>query len=196
MQPEPDIAGHLRIGELSRRVGVSTELLRAWERRYNLLSPTRTAGGFRLYGDRRRAAGAAHAAPPRLGGIGGRGRAPRAGRATRSSKPGRRRRRPRSSCSVPACARRSTASTMPARRRRSTSCSPRSRSRPSCAMPSSRTCTSSASLGARRGVDRAGAFRELAPARADARARARLGQRRLAAGAAGVRAGRPARPRD
>ena len=31
--------------------GVSTELLRAWERRYDLLSPTRTAGGFRLYGD-------------------------------------------------------------------------------------------------------------------------------------------------
>src|SRR4029453_16798783 len=43
-------AGHLRIGELSRRVGVSTELLRAWERRYGLLAPTRTAGGFRPYG--------------------------------------------------------------------------------------------------------------------------------------------------
>ena len=28
----------------------STELLRAWERRYGLLAPTRTAGGFRLYG--------------------------------------------------------------------------------------------------------------------------------------------------
>jgi DNA-binding transcriptional MerR regulator len=44
-------AGHLRIGELSRRVGVSAELLRAWERRYGLLAPTRTEGGFRLYGD-------------------------------------------------------------------------------------------------------------------------------------------------
>ena len=43
--------GPLRIGELSRRVGVSAELLRAWERRYGLLFPTRTAGGFRLYGD-------------------------------------------------------------------------------------------------------------------------------------------------
>jgi DNA-binding transcriptional MerR regulator len=43
--------GHLRIGELSRRTGVSVELLRAWERRYGLLSPSRTAGGFRLYGD-------------------------------------------------------------------------------------------------------------------------------------------------
>ena len=51
MPDAPDAAGHLRIGELSRRVGVSTELLRAWERRYHLLSPTRTAGGFRLYGD-------------------------------------------------------------------------------------------------------------------------------------------------
>jgi DNA-binding transcriptional MerR regulator len=43
-------AGLLRIGELSRRVGVSAELLRSWERRYGLLSPTRTSGGFRLYG--------------------------------------------------------------------------------------------------------------------------------------------------
>ncbi len=41
--------GHLRIGELSRRVGVSPELLRAWERRYGLLDPTRSPGGFRLY---------------------------------------------------------------------------------------------------------------------------------------------------
>ena len=51
MQSEPTTGGHLRIGELSRRVGVSAELLRAWERRYGLLSPTRTSGGFRLYGD-------------------------------------------------------------------------------------------------------------------------------------------------
>ena len=39
----------MRIGELSRRVGVSPELLRAWERRYGLLRPERTDGGFRLY---------------------------------------------------------------------------------------------------------------------------------------------------
>jgi DNA-binding transcriptional MerR regulator len=39
----------LRIGELSRRVGVSPELLRAWERRYDLLAPARTDGGLRLY---------------------------------------------------------------------------------------------------------------------------------------------------
>src|SRR5437763_8507032 len=41
--------GALRIGELARRVGVSPELLRAWERRYGLLQPIRSAGGFRLY---------------------------------------------------------------------------------------------------------------------------------------------------
>jgi DNA-binding transcriptional MerR regulator len=40
---------HLRIGELSRRSGVSPELLRAWERRYGLLQPTRSPGGLRLY---------------------------------------------------------------------------------------------------------------------------------------------------
>ena len=42
-------AGLLRIGELSRRAGVSPELLRAWERRYGLLRPTRTPGGLRVY---------------------------------------------------------------------------------------------------------------------------------------------------
>jgi DNA-binding transcriptional MerR regulator len=40
---------HLRIGELSRRSGVSPELLRQWERRYALLEPTRSPGGLRLY---------------------------------------------------------------------------------------------------------------------------------------------------
>ena len=43
---------YLRIGELSRRAGVSPDLLRAWERRYALLEPSRSAGGFRLYSDR------------------------------------------------------------------------------------------------------------------------------------------------
>lgn len=37
------------IGELSRRTGVSAQLLRTWERRYGLLQPTRTARGYRLY---------------------------------------------------------------------------------------------------------------------------------------------------
>jgi DNA-binding transcriptional MerR regulator len=41
--------GQLRIGEFARRVGVSPELLRAWERRYGLTRPVRSPGGFRLY---------------------------------------------------------------------------------------------------------------------------------------------------
>ena len=41
--------GYLRIGELARRTGASPEVLRAWERRYGLLRPTRSQGGFRLY---------------------------------------------------------------------------------------------------------------------------------------------------
>ena len=39
----------LRIGEFARRVGVNAALLRAWERRYGLLQPVRSPGGFRLY---------------------------------------------------------------------------------------------------------------------------------------------------
>ncbi len=42
-------SGPVRIGEFARRVGVSPELLRAWERRYGLLQPVRSDGGFRLY---------------------------------------------------------------------------------------------------------------------------------------------------
>jgi len=41
----------LRIGELSRRVGVSEHVLRAWESRYGLLKPERSAGGYRLYSE-------------------------------------------------------------------------------------------------------------------------------------------------
>lgn len=39
----------IRIGELGRRVGQSVHVLRAWERRYGVPEPRRTAGGFRLY---------------------------------------------------------------------------------------------------------------------------------------------------
>jgi DNA-binding transcriptional MerR regulator/methylmalonyl-CoA mutase cobalamin-binding subunit len=39
----------LRIGELSRRVGVTPEVLRAWERRYGVLQPRRSRSGQRLY---------------------------------------------------------------------------------------------------------------------------------------------------
>jgi DNA-binding transcriptional MerR regulator len=41
--------GTIRIGELARRTGVSPDLLRVWENRYDLLRPSRSAGGFRLY---------------------------------------------------------------------------------------------------------------------------------------------------
>lgn len=49
MAPEP-LPG-FRIGELSRRTSVSTQLLRTWERRYGLLQPARSPRGYRLYTD-------------------------------------------------------------------------------------------------------------------------------------------------
>src|SRR4051812_35664633 len=39
----------LRIGEAARRLGMSPELLRAWETRYGIPVPERTDGGLRLY---------------------------------------------------------------------------------------------------------------------------------------------------
>ena len=42
-------ASWMPIGELSRRIGTSSDLLRKWERRYGLLKPRRTAGNQRLY---------------------------------------------------------------------------------------------------------------------------------------------------
>lgn len=52
----PNDAPRIRIGELSRRTGVAPDTLRAWERRYGLLRPERSEGGFRLYqrGDEQR----------------------------------------------------------------------------------------------------------------------------------------------
>ena len=44
--------GGLRIGELSYRVGVRPDLLRAWERRYGLLAPRRSESGYRMYTER------------------------------------------------------------------------------------------------------------------------------------------------
>src|SRR5215207_954523 len=48
-RPAVSEPGYQRMGELARRTGASPELLRAWERRYGLLRPTRSHGGFRLY---------------------------------------------------------------------------------------------------------------------------------------------------
>ncbi len=45
----PPTSSWMRISELSRRVEVSAETLRAWERRYGVLRPRRTAGNTRLY---------------------------------------------------------------------------------------------------------------------------------------------------
>ena len=53
----------LRIGELSRRLGVSGHVLRAWESRYGLLQPVRSAGGFRLYSAGGRDGGSAGCRP-------------------------------------------------------------------------------------------------------------------------------------
>jgi|SRR6187549_52881 len=39
----------LRIGELAAKSGVTADLLRAWEKRYDLLRPDRSRGGYRLY---------------------------------------------------------------------------------------------------------------------------------------------------
>ena len=39
------------IGQAAARSGVSTALLRAWERRYGVVVPTRTPSGYRLYDD-------------------------------------------------------------------------------------------------------------------------------------------------
>ena len=42
-------SAQLRIGELARRTGCRDRALRAWERRYGFLAPTRTPAGYRLY---------------------------------------------------------------------------------------------------------------------------------------------------
>jgi hypothetical protein len=39
------------IAEAARRAGVSVPILRAWERRYGIVRPQRTASGYRLYDD-------------------------------------------------------------------------------------------------------------------------------------------------
>ena len=45
--PEPE--DRWRIKEFAARVGVQEPTLRAWERRYDLLDPERSSGGYRLY---------------------------------------------------------------------------------------------------------------------------------------------------
>ncbi|MBM3666799.1 MAG: cobalamin B12-binding domain-containing protein [Actinobacteria bacterium] len=50
VDPENSPEPRIRIGELSRRAGVGVDTLRAWERRYEVFRPSRSPGGFRLYG--------------------------------------------------------------------------------------------------------------------------------------------------
>lgn len=45
-----DVPG-LRIGEVANRTQMTIDALRAWERRYRILTPARTAGGQRLYSE-------------------------------------------------------------------------------------------------------------------------------------------------
>ena len=66
----PDGPPVLRIGELSRRLGVSDHVLRAWESRYGLLQPVRSAGGFRLYSEADESAGPPDAGSPRPRAVG------------------------------------------------------------------------------------------------------------------------------
>jgi DNA-binding transcriptional MerR regulator len=51
MEGSEELSPHelVQIGDLARRVGVRVDTLRAWERRYGLLDPHRSTGGFRLY---------------------------------------------------------------------------------------------------------------------------------------------------
>ena len=50
MQPDQE-HGLFPIGTVSRLTGVNSVTLRAWERRYGLINPTRTDSGHRLYSD-------------------------------------------------------------------------------------------------------------------------------------------------
>ena len=49
--PAAGAATGYKIGEAARKLGMSTHALRAWERRYGLVAPRRTAGEARRYSD-------------------------------------------------------------------------------------------------------------------------------------------------
>jgi len=51
MTNSEDNSGQYLISTVAKRSGVKTELVRAWERRYQAVAPTRTAGGHRVYTD-------------------------------------------------------------------------------------------------------------------------------------------------
>ena len=140
----------VRIGELGRRVGVSEHVLRAWERRYGLLRPERSPGGYRLYSaadERRVRRMQAHLAA-------GLSAAEAARAALSEERPGP---PPRRVPGQPTAAvwptppgtwpRAWTGWTSPGPRRRSTGCSPASPPRPSCGTRCCRTCMTSGTAG-------------------------------------------------
>lgn len=47
--PSPALLPRISIGIAARRTGLSTHVIRAWERRYEVVKPRRTEGGARLY---------------------------------------------------------------------------------------------------------------------------------------------------
>lgn len=49
-QTEPELPRH-PVRVVAQRTGLSSHVLRAWERRYGVVTPTRTEGGQRLYSD-------------------------------------------------------------------------------------------------------------------------------------------------
>lgn len=51
MSSQDDDLATMSIGEVARRTGMTVPTLRAWERRYGLLVPVRTAGGHRRYSE-------------------------------------------------------------------------------------------------------------------------------------------------
>ncbi|PPD47939.1 MAG: transcriptional regulator [Methylobacter sp.] len=51
MSSQKDNSAQYLISTVTKRSGVKSDLVRAWERRYQAVSPTRTAGGHRVYTD-------------------------------------------------------------------------------------------------------------------------------------------------
>lgn len=51
MNSEKDNSAQYLISTVTKRSGVKSDLVRAWERRYQAVSPTRTPGGHRVYTD-------------------------------------------------------------------------------------------------------------------------------------------------
>lgn len=49
MKPSDTDKARISIGTVARKTGLSTHVLRAWERRYGAVKPKRTEGGLRLY---------------------------------------------------------------------------------------------------------------------------------------------------